>query len=95
MHGSRSNFSDEWIRATAAAGAPGFRFHDLRRPGATIAAQTGATHAVDRLSVTYLAQEPRTYIKAWGSLPLPRWSIAVGTYGLEPPTSALQGDRNQ
>ena len=29
----RSNFRDEWLEATAAAGMPGFRFHDLRTRG--------------------------------------------------------------
>lgn len=58
----RSNFRDEWIKATTAAGAAGFRFHDLRHTGATVAAQTGATlrelmnrvgHSTTRAAIIY------------------------------------------
>ena len=39
-----SNFRrNVWVKATAAAGCPGLRFHDLRHAAATIAAETGAT----------------------------------------------------
>ena len=58
----RSNFRDEWIKATAAAGIPGVRFHDLRHTGATVTAQTGATlkelmrcigHSTARAAIIY------------------------------------------
>jgi PIN like domain/Phage integrase family len=39
----RSNFRRRvWLPATEAVGVPGFRFHDLRHTGATLAAATGA-----------------------------------------------------
>ena len=39
----RSNFRRRvWLPATEAVGVPGFRFHDLRHTGATLAASTGA-----------------------------------------------------
>lgn len=39
----RSNFRRRvWVPATEAVGVPGFRFHDLRHTGATLAAATGA-----------------------------------------------------
>jgi integrase len=39
----RSNFRRRvWVHATAEVGMPGFRFHDLRHTGATLAASTGA-----------------------------------------------------
>jgi integrase len=37
------NFRRIWVRACAAAGAPGVHFHDLRHTGGTLAAATGAT----------------------------------------------------
>ena len=39
----RNNFRRIWVRACAAAGAPGVHFHDLRHTGGTLAAATGAT----------------------------------------------------
>jgi integrase len=39
----RTNFRPIWVRACAAAGAPGVHFHDLRHTGGTLAAATGAT----------------------------------------------------
>lgn len=39
----RTNFRPIWVRACAAAGAPGIHFHDLRHTGGTLAAVTGAT----------------------------------------------------
>jgi integrase len=39
----RNNFLRIWVRACAAADAPGVHFHDLRHVGGTMAATTGAT----------------------------------------------------
>jgi integrase len=39
----RTNFRPIWVKACAAAGAPGVHFHDLRHTGGTLAATTGAT----------------------------------------------------
>ena len=39
----RNNFNVIWNKATAAAGVPGFHFHDLRHTGGTLSATTGAT----------------------------------------------------
>src|SRR5690606_15500505 len=41
----RSNFqrASRWTEAVAAAGMPGFHFHDLRHTGNTLAAATGAS----------------------------------------------------
>jgi integrase len=39
----RTNFRRTWLKACAAAGAPGVHFHDLRHTGGTLAATTGAT----------------------------------------------------
>ena len=39
----RSNFRLIWVKACAAADAPGVHFHDLRHTGGTLAATTGAT----------------------------------------------------
>lgn len=39
----RTNFRPIWVKACAAAGAPGYHFHDLRHTGGTLAAITGAT----------------------------------------------------
>lgn len=59
----RSNFRCRvWLPATAAAGLPGLRFHDLRHTAGTLAARTGATtkelmarlgHASPRASLIY------------------------------------------
>ena len=39
----RKTFYRNWNKATAAAGLPGFHFHDLRHTGNTLAAATGAS----------------------------------------------------
>lgn len=39
----RSNFTDVWRKATAAAGLEGFHFHDLRHTGNTLAGEAGAS----------------------------------------------------
>ena len=39
----RKTFYRNWNKATAAAGMPGFHFHDLRHTGNTLAAATGAS----------------------------------------------------
>jgi integrase len=58
----RSNFTRAWSRATAAAGLSGFRFHDLRHTGNTLAGEAGATllelmdrmgHASTRAALIY------------------------------------------
>ena len=58
----RSNFARAWSRATAAAGLPGFHFHDLRHTGNTLAGEAGATlrelmdrmgHASTRAALIY------------------------------------------
>jgi integrase len=43
----RSNFQTacKWCESVAAAGLPGFHFHDLRHTGNTLASQTGASLA--------------------------------------------------
>ncbi|WP_319464160.1 tyrosine-type recombinase/integrase [Micromonospora sp. RTP1Z1] len=43
----RSNFQKAagWAASVAAAGLPGFHFHDLRHTGNTLAAGTGASRA--------------------------------------------------
>jgi integrase len=39
----RASFYTAWLRATAACGISGLRYHDLRHTGATLAAATGAS----------------------------------------------------
>jgi integrase len=39
----RTNFRPIWVKACAAADAPGVHFHDLRHTGGTLAAATGAS----------------------------------------------------
>lgn len=39
----RTNFRPTWVRACAAANAPGYHFHDLRHTGGTLAAGAGAS----------------------------------------------------
>lgn len=59
----RQNFRRNWLRALAAAGLKGVRFHDLRHTGNTLAAIAGATlpelkermgHASNRAAMIYL-----------------------------------------
>jgi len=58
----RSNFRSRWVTAVTAVGLPGFRFHDLRHTGNSLAAGTGAStrelmlrmgHASPRAALIY------------------------------------------